>query len=30
MRWRGITTPTLYARTAREFQDLVCSGDYAP
>jgi hypothetical protein len=29
MRWRGITTPPLYARTAREFQDLVCSGVYA-
>ena len=28
MRWRGMTVPPLYARMAREFQELVRSGDY--
>jgi hypothetical protein len=29
MRWRGMTVPSLYARMADEFEDLVRSGDYA-
>jgi hypothetical protein len=29
MRWRGMTVPPLYTRMAREFQELVRSGDYA-
>jgi hypothetical protein len=29
MRWRGMPVPPLYARMAREFEDLVRSGDYA-
>jgi hypothetical protein len=29
LRWRGMSVPTLYARMADEFQDLVRSGDYA-
>lgn len=29
MRWRGMSVPSLYARMADEFQDLVRSGDYA-
>lgn len=29
MRWRGMTVPGLYTRMAKEFEDLVRSGDYA-
>jgi hypothetical protein len=29
LRWQGIGVPPLYARMARQFQDLVDSGDYA-
>jgi hypothetical protein len=29
LRWRGMTVPPLYDRMAREFQELVRSGDYA-
>ena len=29
MRWHGLTVPPLYAHMAREFQQLVGSGEYA-
>lgn len=29
MRWHGMIAPSLYARLADEFEDLVRSGDYA-
>jgi hypothetical protein len=29
LRWCGMTVPSLYARMAGEFEDLVRSGDYA-
>jgi hypothetical protein len=29
LRWQGGTMPPLYTRMAREFQELVASGDYA-
>jgi hypothetical protein len=29
LRWQSISVPPLYAGMADEFQDLVCSGDYA-